>query len=374
MHILMTADTVGGVWTYTRELVTQLSRRGVRITLVSFGEIPSAAQSEWLDSLPYVSYHPTAFRLEWMQEPESDLGESAELLKEIIDEVRPDLLHFNQFYYGSLDCDLPRIVVAHSDVVSWWVSVHGAEPPENDWTRNYRNNVRAGLSAADLVIAPTQWMLAQISRHYCEPKKKVVVYNGRDPGLFVPHLSKEEYAISVGRIWDAGKQATMLLRNDLPLPTVLIGSEQSPEGAVASAQSAGQFPNVQMKGPQSEIQLRHLFSRASMYVATSRYEPFGLAPSLPMTFLHSGKSGETTRFTSSQTMAKGWYSRSRNLHLIQRDATSMLPEPWTVLASNSTHRQWLTITWNFTGHSCQRRLQPRERQTPNSDIRTFPRL
>jgi glycogen synthase len=278
MHILMTADTVGGVWTYTRELVTQLSRRGVRITLVSFGEIPSAAQSEWLDSLPYVSYHPTAFRLEWMQEPESDLGESAELLKEIIDEVRPDLLHFNQFYYGSLDCDLPRIVVAHSDVVSWWVSVHGAEPPENDWTRNYRNNVRAGLSAADLVIAPTQWMLAQISRHYCEPKKKVVVYNGRDPGLFVPHLSKEEYAISVGRIWDAGKQATMLLRNDLPLPTVLIGSEQSPEGAVASAQSAGQFPNVQMKGPQSEIQLRHLFSRASMYVATSRYEPFGLAP------------------------------------------------------------------------------------------------
>ena len=42
MHVLVTADTVGGVWTYTRELVTGLARRGVRVTLVSFGGAPSA--------------------------------------------------------------------------------------------------------------------------------------------------------------------------------------------------------------------------------------------------------------------------------------------------------------------------------------------
>ena len=66
MHILMTADAMGGVWTYTRELVTQLSRRRVRVTLVTFGEIPSPAQSEWVEGLAGVSYHPTAFRLEWM--------------------------------------------------------------------------------------------------------------------------------------------------------------------------------------------------------------------------------------------------------------------------------------------------------------------
>ena len=45
MRALVTADTVGGVWTYTRELVTGLSQRGVDVTLVSFGEIPSATQS-----------------------------------------------------------------------------------------------------------------------------------------------------------------------------------------------------------------------------------------------------------------------------------------------------------------------------------------
>jgi glycosyltransferase involved in cell wall biosynthesis len=274
----MTADTVGGVWTYTRELVTQLSRRGLKITLVSFGEIPSPTQTEWIDSLPDVSYHPTAFRLEWMQDSQSDLAESARFLQTLIEETKPDLLHLNQFYFGNLACDLPRIVVAHSDVVSWWVSVHGAKPPDSEWIHRYQENVTDGIAGADLVIAPTQWMLDQVCTYYGEPKRKAVIHNGRDPNLFVPHLSKEDYVLSVGRLWDAGKQATLLLRDDLPLPTILVGSERSPEGVVAHAQSIGRLQKLEMKGPQTETQLRQLFARAPIYAATSRYEPFGLAP------------------------------------------------------------------------------------------------
>jgi glycosyltransferase involved in cell wall biosynthesis len=278
MHVLMTADTIGGVWTYTRELVTQLSRKGVRITLVSFGEIPSLAQSEWLEGLTGVAYHPTAFRLEWMQDAQSDLEQSADFLMSLIDESKPDLLHLNQFFYGNLDCDLPRLVVAHSDVVSWWIAVHGAEPPDSEWIRQYRPNVRAGLCGADLVVAPTRWMLDQLCRHYGEPKRKTVVHNGRDPHLFSDTAQKQDWAISVGRLWDAGKQATLLLRDDLPLRTILVGPEQSPEGVIAAAKSMGRLPKLEMFGPQSESQLRQLFATASIYVATSRYEPFGLAP------------------------------------------------------------------------------------------------
>jgi glycosyltransferase involved in cell wall biosynthesis len=278
MHVLMTADTIGGVWTYTRELVTQLSRKGIRVTLVSFGEIPTETQTEWLEGLNDVSLHPTAFRLEWMQDAQSDLEQSAVFLKDIIAETKPDILHFNQFYYGSIDCDLPRIVAAHSDVVSWWVAVHGTEPPDSEWIRTYRENVVGGLAGADIVVAPTQWMLDEVRRHYGEPREKAVVYNGRNPRLFLPYEEKELFAISVGRLWDAGKQATLLLQSDLPLDTILVGSEQSPAGAVASAQSAGQFPRLKMKGSQAETQLRQLFSRAAIYIATSRYEPFGLAP------------------------------------------------------------------------------------------------
>ena len=278
MHILMTADTVGGVWTYTRELVTQLSRLGVRVTLVSMGQIPSVEQLEWIEGLSNVSYHPTAFRLEWMQDAQVDLEESSEFLRSVIAEAKPDLLHFNQYYYGILDCALPRLIVAHSDVVSWWVSVHGAEPPDSEWIRQYRTNVTRGLAAADLVVAPSAWMLDQVIRIYGPQQRTAVIYNGRDPNLFNGKQEKENFAISVGRLWDAGKQACLLLRDDLPLKTILVGSEQSPEGVIAKAQSIGRLPDLQMLGVQSESQLRELLGRAAIYVATSRYEPFGLAP------------------------------------------------------------------------------------------------
>ena len=68
MHILLTADTVGGVWTYARELVTGLVRRGMRVTLVSFGDIPTPGQMRWMEGLRNFDFRPTAFRLEWMQD------------------------------------------------------------------------------------------------------------------------------------------------------------------------------------------------------------------------------------------------------------------------------------------------------------------
>src|ERR1044071_4457127 len=139
MHVLVTADTIGGVWTYTRELVAGLIRRGLRVTLVSFGEIPSLTQTGWMDGLHGLDFRPTAFRLEWMQEAPEDFEASSEYLKTVVEEVRPDLLHLNQFCYGALPVDIPRIVVAHSDVVSWWVSVHGERPRETPWLHWYQS-------------------------------------------------------------------------------------------------------------------------------------------------------------------------------------------------------------------------------------------
>ena len=126
MRLLITADTIGGVWTYTRELVSGLVRRGHEIILVSFGNIPAAQQTQWMEGLDGLDYRPTAFRLEWMQDP--DLEASTELLQSVIDEVKPELLHLNQYCYGAIQADVPRIVVAHSDVVSWSAAVHGSEP------------------------------------------------------------------------------------------------------------------------------------------------------------------------------------------------------------------------------------------------------
>lgn len=279
MHVLVTADTVGGVWTYTRELVTGLVRRGVRVTLVSLGEIPAPAQLSWMDGLRGLDFHPTAFRLEWMQEAQEDLESSAEFIASIVRESKPDVLHLNQYCYGALPVDTPRVVVAHSDVVSWWVGVHGEEPRPSAWMDFYRETVSKGLAGATAVVAPSKWMLEQIASYYLRPAHSAVVYNGRNPGLFNAHGTKEDLVASVGRLWDSAKQVTLLSQYDQKVPIYIAGSDRHPdESNVDALPGLPQRRHVQFCGVQSEGQLAHLFSRASMYAATSRYEPFGLAP------------------------------------------------------------------------------------------------
>jgi glycogen synthase len=281
MHVLVTADTVGGVWTYARELVTGLATHGVQVTLVSFGEIPTFSQTHWMDGLEGLDFRPTAFRLEWMQDAPEDLEASSDYLLSVICEVNPELLHLNQYCYGSLSLDLPRVVVAHSDVLSWWANVRGECPPETGWSRWYRDTVARGIGGATMVVAPSYFMLQALGQHYGAPERSVVIYNGRDPHLFSPHVSKDGYIMSVGRLWDGGKQTLLLLERELPAPLYLVGPQEHPDPAIAAA--VGKSPaqggkRVHFLGSQSEAQLRRLYSHATFYAATSRYEPFGLAP------------------------------------------------------------------------------------------------
>jgi glycosyltransferase involved in cell wall biosynthesis len=278
MHVLMTADTLGGVWTYARELATELVRRRVRVTLVSFGEIPTIEQTAWMDALDLLDYRPTGFKLEWMQECDDDLAASSEYLRMVIAEVQPDLLHFNQYFYGVLDLDQPTIVVAHSDVVSWWQSVHKTDPPESPWIRNYRRIVSRGLAGADAVVAPSFTSLGQLESSFVRPHRTQVIHNGRSPALFNPHQDKDTYAVSVGRVWDLGKNAALLTKIETPWPIYVAGENHNPDLAVKPTALHVGEGRVVFKGVMTEHQLRSLYAGASIYIATSQYEPFGLAP------------------------------------------------------------------------------------------------
>lgn len=282
MHVLVTTDTVSGVWTYTRELVTGLVSRGVRVTLVSLGEIPLPQQTSWMENLHGLEYRPTAFRLDWMQEGEVDLADSSAYLIGLVAELKPDLVHLNQMCYGNLPVGVPRVVVAHGDLISWWKAVHGHAPTESRWLRWYRDVVSQGLSQADAVVAPSQWMLSSVCSSYARPRRDAVIYNGRNPIFFNPYISKDDSVLAVGRLWDAGKQVSLLTQHTHPMPVCIVGSEAPVTNLKvpirADVRLATQQVCVALKGPQTEAQLRALYSRASIYAATSRYEPFGMAP------------------------------------------------------------------------------------------------
>jgi len=132
---------MSGSWTYTRELVTGLVTRGIRVTLVSFGEIPLPDQTAWMDLLHGLEYRPTAFRLEWMDDAPHDLPESSEFLANLVREVQPDLLHLHQFCHGNLPVDVPRVVMAHGDLISWAEAVQGCTPRPTRWLKWYRDTV-----------------------------------------------------------------------------------------------------------------------------------------------------------------------------------------------------------------------------------------
>ncbi|HEY6351916.1 MAG TPA: glycosyltransferase family 4 protein [Candidatus Angelobacter sp.] len=278
MRILITTDTVGGVWTYTRELVSGLVDRGFEVVLVSFGGVPSAEQTRWMDGLPNLDYRPTAFKLEWMQDSMDDLRASQEYMEAVAEETRPNLLHLNQFYYGAMKYNAPRLVAAHSDVVSWWVAVHGCEPPDSSWMRWYRRIVTHGVTSATAVVAPSHWMMEQVGRYYAQGTLTAVIHNGRTPSLFCSGPTKERMITTVGRLWDTGKNAALLTQEEMPWPVCIVGPGKQPGREETSTEQQGRRPGIQFLPQQSEEQLCELLSRTAVYAAVSRYEPFGLAP------------------------------------------------------------------------------------------------
>ena len=282
VHVLVTADTLSGTWTYTRELVSGLVSRGLRVTLVSFGEIPLPQQTLWMDNLHGLEYRPTAFRLDWMEEGRQDLKDSSDYLTALVKELKPDVLHLNQLCYGDLRVPLPRVVVAHGDLITWWRAVHGREPRQDSWLQWYREVVTRGLAMASVTVAPSAWMRDTVRDCYTRSRNDTVIYNGRNPIFFNPYVGKDDSVLAVGRLLDAGKQVSLLTQHTHPLPVCIVGSDTPVHGPAripirADVKLSINEMNVALKGPQTEAQLRTLYSRASIYAATSRYEPFDMA-------------------------------------------------------------------------------------------------
>lgn len=279
MHVLITSDTLNGNWTYTRELVSGLITRGLRVTLVSFGEILLPEHTAWMDRLYGLNYHPTAFRLDWMEEGQHDFYDASAYLCSLVKDVKPDIFHSNHLGHGALPVKIPRIVVAHGDMVTWWKAVHGREPKDSAWLRWYWQTMAQGLAEASAVVAPSEWMLNSVRCYYTGATREMVIHHGRNPIFFNPYVTKEDTVLTIGRLLDPAKQVNLLTQEMHPVPVCIVG-ECAEQPATVPVRADVRFSDgdtgVALKGPQSESQLRLLYSRASMYAGTSRYEPSGM--------------------------------------------------------------------------------------------------
>ena len=186
MHVLLTTDSVGGVWTYTEELSAGLIRNGHQVTLVTLGRALDAGQRAWVDAMRGKRFRciETEYRLEWMDDAGDDLRRSDELLRELVLREQPDLLHTNQYAYGELSDIIPVLLTGHSDVLSWWEAVHGERLADTGRLRAYTTLVRSGLQSATRLAAPTAWMARELREQYGVDRFIEVIPNGRTPELF----------------------------------------------------------------------------------------------------------------------------------------------------------------------------------------------
>jgi glycosyltransferase involved in cell wall biosynthesis len=266
----MTADAVGGVWTYALELARDLSRRGAMVALAVMGPEPSPAQRREAAAIAGLEFHVGAYRLEWMDNPWAEVSDAGEWLLELARRLRPDIVHLNGYAHATLAWPAPVLVVAHSCVLSWWEAVKGEAAP-GAWCR-YREAVRRGLLAADFVVAPTAAMLAAIRRHYGVEVEGQVIPNGISPGDFALG-AKEPFVFAAGRLWDEAKNLAVLDRaaRRIAWPVRVAGDDRHPNGARLRMQAVETFGFI----PRPE--LCALLARAAIYTLPARYEPFGLS-------------------------------------------------------------------------------------------------
>ena len=71
MKVLMTADTVGGVWTYALQLARAAS--DIEFIIATMGRLPSESQRIAAGALPNVTLISSDWKLEWMDDPWDDL-------------------------------------------------------------------------------------------------------------------------------------------------------------------------------------------------------------------------------------------------------------------------------------------------------------
>jgi len=270
---------VGGVWTYALELSRGLAERGIEVALATMGDPLSEAQRESALRVPGLRVFESAFKLEWMEEPWRDVERAGEWLLRIESRFGPDLVHLNGYAHADLPWSVPKLVVGHSCVLSWWRAVKGEAAPAA-WAP-YAERVAAGLAAADLVVAPSEAMLADLEENYGKLPKARVIGNGRDARLFPP-TPKEPVVFAAGRLWDEAKNLAALegAAPGLPWPIYLAGDTREPgssPGSPGSDTAEVRPHHTRLLGRLTPRALAAWLGRSAIYALPARYEPFGLS-------------------------------------------------------------------------------------------------
>ncbi|MHB8283256.1 MAG: glycosyltransferase family 4 protein [Caulobacteraceae bacterium] len=268
-HVLMTADAVGGVWTYALDLSRGLAAADVRVTLAVLGPPPSPAQTLAAQAVDGLEVVATDLPLDWLAEGPAPVLQASRALAALASDRHVDLVHLNSPALANARFAQPVLGACHSCVGTWWDAAgSGALSSNFQWRIKL---LADGYRACDTLIAPSQAFAAATAAAYPGARPQVV-YNGR-PAPAAPSSPRETRAITVGRLWDAGKNLSVLdqAAPQLAQPVLAIGPVQGPNGEQVEAR------HVRLLGVLAPEAVAAQVAASAVFVSLALYEPFGLA-------------------------------------------------------------------------------------------------
>lgn len=269
-HLFMTADAVGGVWTYATDLARALTRQGVRTTLAVLGPSPRPEQRRTAATTPGLRIVPTGLPLDWLATGPHALGAATRRLVHMAGESGADIVHLNSPALAvGARFEQPVVGVCHSCLATWWDAVKGGELPHDFAWKTER--LASGYAACDALIAPSfAFMQATAARYGFVPR---VVRNGRAPPTAPATGAKHPFVLASGRFWDEAKNIRAL---DAVAGCMTRGRVYA-AGPLSHGRAEAPEPEAVVSlGAVAPEALAGWLARAAVFASLALYEPFGL--------------------------------------------------------------------------------------------------
>ncbi len=276
LHVLMTADAVGGVWTYAVDFARGLASRDVRTTLVVLGPRPNSRQCAAATAIEGLTLVQLGGELDWTATDSADVDVQGIRLAMLAVELRPDLVHLNTpALAANARFPCPVLAGCHSCILTWWSAVRGDTPLPDDLAWRAELTAR-GYAAADLLAAPSAAFAAATQGAYGLVDPPRVVLNGRPQPAEIQTSAEtpgSPFAFTAGRLWDEGKGMCVMdqAAAQLAVPVFAAGELAGPNDAaitLSHAKPLGQLSQAEMAG---------WLAARPIFVSPALYEPFGLA-------------------------------------------------------------------------------------------------
>lgn len=269
-RILLTGDAQGGVWRYNLELAHGLLERGVGAVLALMGPPASPAQRAEARAIG-LELIETGLPLDWTAAEPDALRAAGAALAGLAGRLRVDRVHLHApALAAEVAWAVPVVVVAHSDVGTWWQAVHGGRiPADLAW---HATATALGLAEADAVIAPSRAFADMLERLY-RPERPIRVIHDGLASRPQPPRPRVSGVLIAGRLWDSGKNVELLDRvaPKLGVPVVAAGPLDGPHGESAA------FAALHCLGTLAHDDIVEQMAGCTVFASAARYEPFGLA-------------------------------------------------------------------------------------------------